>query len=466
MRPEARTVQQYIDAGVLEIGDGYRAKNSELGTEGIPFARAGNIDEGFSFEGADRFPLESLDLVGPKVSQVGDSLFTSKGTVGRIAFVNEATPRFVYSPQLCYWRSRDAEVLDPKFLNVWMRGSEFSAQVAYLKGQTDMADYVSLRDQRRMTITLPPVREQRRMADIVFSFDEKVALNRRLNQVLEQMAQAIFQAWFVDFVPVRAKVAARAEDRDPLRAAMCALSGKTDAELDAMPSERYEQLAENAALFPDELVDSELGEVPRAWGVKSLPDVMEVNPTRSLKQGTSAPYLDMASVPTNAARITSVTTREFGSGSKFRNGDTLLARITPCLENGKTAFVDFLRDGQVGAGSTEFIVLRPKPPLPEPFGYFLCRHAEFRAFAIANMVGTSGRQRVPSGCFVNYRLVVPDEKVADAFGRFAAECLQHMRARDAESHTLATLRAMLLPKLLSGELPVSPALEPAEEIMG
>ncbi len=455
MRPEARTVQEYIDAGVLEIGDGYRAKHSQLGAEGIPFARAGNIDEGFSFEGADRVPFEDLDLLGPKVSQVGDSLFTSKGTVGRIAFVNEVTPRFVYSPQLCYWRSRDPDIIDPRFLNIWMRGSEFSAQIAYLKGQTDMADYVSLRDQRRMKITVPSVREQRRIANIVFSFDDKVALNRRIGRVLEQMAQAIFQAWFVDFVPVRAKVAARAENRDPVRAAMCALSGKSDAELDSLSREHYKRLAATAALFPDELVDSALGEVPRGWEVKPLPDFIDVNPTRSLKKGTAAPYLDMANVPTNSARITGVVTREFGSGSKFCNGDTLLARITPCLENGKTAYVDFLTKGEIGWGSTEFIVLRPKPPLPEPFAYFLCRDPEFRAFAIANMAGTSGRQRVPNDCFASYRLAVPGEGITAAFGRFATESLDLMRARDEESRTLAELRDALLPKLLSGEIDVS-----------
>jgi type I restriction enzyme S subunit len=134
------------------------------------------------------------------------------------------------------------------------------------------------------------------------------------------------------------------------------------------------------------------------------------------------------------------------------NGDTLLARITPCLENGKTACVDFLADKQVGWGSTEFIVFRPKAPLPEAFGYLLCRHPEFRAFAIANMSGTSGRQRVPNDCFANYKFAAPDAGIAAAFGAIVGSILAGIKVQDEQSHTLATLRDTLLPKLLSGEL--------------
>ena len=192
--------------------------------------------------------------------------------------------------------------------------------------------------------------------------------------------------------------------------------------------------------------------IPQGWEVKSLPEAIEVNPSRTLKKGAITPYLDMANVPTNSARVADVIQREFSSGSKFMNGDALLARITPCLENGKTAYVDFLVDKQVGWGSTEFIVFRPKAPLPEAFGYLLCRHPEFRAFAIANMSGTSGRQRVPNDCFANYKLTVPSRGVAISFGETVAGIMDGIKARDEEARTLATLRDTLLPKLLSGEL--------------
>ena len=97
-------VSDLITNGILFIGDGYRAKNEELSPWGLPFARAGNVNDGFQFKNADCFPEENLDKVGNKVSMPGDVVFTSKGTVGRFAFVRQETPRFIYSPQLCFWR--------------------------------------------------------------------------------------------------------------------------------------------------------------------------------------------------------------------------------------------------------------------------------------------------------------------------------------------------------------------------
>ena len=303
-------------------------------------------------------------------------------------------------------------------------------------------------------ISIPPRATQDKIAEILGKLDDRIAVNRRINQTLEAMAQAIFQSWFVDFYPVKAKIAAKAEGRDPLRAAMSAICGKADAELDALPPAQYEQLAATAALFPDEMEASELGGIPKGWAVCPLPECVGINPARALKKGAVAPYLDMANVPTNAARVDNVITRAFGSGSKFINGDTLLARITPCLENGKTAYVDFLADGEVGWGSTEFIVLRPKVGLPLPFAYFLCRHPEFRAFAISQMAGTSGRQRVPNDCFGSYKVVKPSVLIAEAFGKQTTQFMRQIKSLDEESKTLAGLRDALLPRLLSGELQV------------
>jgi len=143
-----------IEDGVLKIGDGYRAKNDELVTEGLPFARAGNINAGFQFTGADCLPEHYVGIVGDKASVPGDTVFTSKGTVGRFAFVTDKVRKFVYSPQLCYWRSLKHDELFPRFIYFWMHGKEFLEQVEGVKGQTGMADYVNLADQRKMNITV------------------------------------------------------------------------------------------------------------------------------------------------------------------------------------------------------------------------------------------------------------------------------------------------------------------------
>jgi type I restriction enzyme S subunit len=187
------TTSALIGAGALVIGDGYRAKNAELDGSGLPFARAGNIDGGIDLVDADVLGEAGVQKAGTKVSRSGDSVFTSKGTVGRFALVLPEHPRFVYSPQLCFWRSLDWSVIDPVFLFYWMQGPEATAQFDALKGQTDMADYVSLGDQRRMHITLPPTDEQQRIAGVLRSFEDKAIAERALGARLAEMLRLKFQ---------------------------------------------------------------------------------------------------------------------------------------------------------------------------------------------------------------------------------------------------------------------------------
>ena len=274
-----------------------------------------------------------------------------------------------------------------------------------------------------------PLPEQRAIAHILGTLDDKIELNRRMNETLEEMARAIFKDWFVDFGPTRAKM----EGLDT-----------------GLPTEV-------AALFPDRLVESELGEVPEGWEVVPLPEVIEVNPPRSLRRKEVAPYLDMANMPTRGHAPDAITNRPFGSGMRFTNGDTLVARITPCLENGKTAYVDFLPPDRIGWGSTEYIVMRPMPPLPNEFAYCLARSARFREFAIQNMTGTSGRQCIPAKALSQFLLPSPPEPIAARFGTVVQPLFARASEAVSESRTLAALRDALLPKLVSGEMRVSNA---------
>ncbi|HJW55124.1 MAG TPA: restriction endonuclease subunit S [Burkholderiaceae bacterium] len=421
---------------VLELKRGYDLPKDKRTPGTVPIVSSSGISD-----------FHSLAMVK------GPGVVTGRyGTIGEVFYVGED-----YWPLNTTLYVRDFKGNDPRFISYLLKTLDFQAY----------SDKGAVPGLNRNHLHLAKVRihgkvTQKNIARVLSSLDSKIDLNRRINQTLEAMAQAIFKSWFVDFDPVKAKIAAIQEGRDPLRAAMSAISGKSDAELDAIPPEQYAELASTAAQFPDEMYTSELGEIPRGWLVRAMPDCIEVNPARTLKKGAVAQYLDMANVPTNSARVQNVVPREFTSGSKFRNGDTLLARITPCLENGKTAFVDFLNSDEVGWGSTEFIVLRPRNGLPEPFAYFLCRHPDFRAFAIAQMAGTSGRQRVPNDCFGGYKLVEPATQVAIKFGQFADAVLNQIKALDEEARTLASLRDALLPKLLSGELPVVALAEPAD----
>lgn len=423
-----KTFQELLDDGLLEIGDGYRAKNAELDGDGPIFLRAGHVtDTHIDFSRTDRFRTELAGKVASKMAAAGDTIITTKGnSTGRTAFVTDDMPPFVYSPHLSYWRSLDEDAIVPGFLRYWALGREFAGQLQGMSKSTDMAPYLSLRDQRRLRITLPPLSEQRAIAGVLGSLDDKIALNRRMNRTVESIARALFQSWFVDFDPVRANA-----------------EGKP-----TLPPDL-------AACFPAAFADSHLGDIPAGWEVKSASDVLDINPKRKLMKGTVAPYLDMKNMPTDAFIVGDVIDREFKSGSKFINGDTLLARITPCLENGKTAYVDFLEGKATGWGSTEYIVLRPKPPLPPEFAYYLARSDRFRTYAIQSMTGTSGRQRVPPTCFDNHDIVAPSREAADAYAAAVRPLMAKMRANETESRTLAALRDALLPKLLGGELSVA-----------
>ncbi len=356
-------------------------------------------------------------------------------TLGYPAIVPEPRgPRFLHNQRLGKILIKVGAAIDKGFLFYLLRTAEYRHEVlASATGTT--VKHTSPGRILAHKASIPPLVEQIAIARILGTLDDKIELNRRMNETLEAIARALFKSWFVDFDPVRAKISGRKPD------------GMDKA---------------TAKLFPVSFQDSEAGQIPCGWLAKRLPDAIQVNPRRTLPAGTIAPYLDMKNLPTQGYAAVEVIERAFTSGTKFQNGDTLLARITPCLENGKTGFVDFLDDGQIGWGSTEYIIFSPRPPLPPQIGYLRARSDELRSRAIQNMTGTSGRQRVPPECFNGFLLAVPPCEVVRRFDEFTAPLMAKIKSNSQESRTLANLRDALLPKLLSGELVVKQADAKAE----
>jgi type I restriction enzyme S subunit len=250
---------------------------------------------------------------------------------------------------------------------------------------------------------------QTRIAAILSALDDKIELNRQTNATLEAIAQAIFKEWFVDF-------------RFP---------GATG-----------------------EMQDSEFGQIPKGWRVGRIGDICELNPKLTLRKGTISKYVEMKNLSQCLLSIEEPRKREFVSGSKFQNGDTLFARITPCLENGKTGFVDFLTDLEIGWGSTEFIVLRGRNYINPYFIYCLSRLSNFREFAIQSMVGSSGRQRVVESILSDYPTVIPDQETVNNFLNVVEKMFFQVKNNSDQSATVAKIRDSLLPKLMSGEIEV------------
>lgn len=261
---------------------------------------------------------------------------------------------------------------------------------------------------RQIEIPLPPLPVQRRIGGILSAYDELIENNQQRIRILEEMTRAVYREWFVEF-------------RFP----------------------GHEKL---------QLVPSPAGHVPKGWERKAMSDCVEINPRLSISKDSEKPFAAMGSLANNSMLITDIKSRTGNGGSKFQNGDTLFARITPCLENGKTGFVQFLPDAYVVAlGSTEFIVLRSRTVTPE-FVYCLARSDEVRGAAIKTMTGASGRQRVQDKCFDTIQVAHPPRALLDRFTEVVAPSFKLIQTLFRQSCRLREARDLLLPRLISGAL--------------
>jgi type I restriction enzyme S subunit len=148
--------------------------------------------------------------------------------------------------------------------------------------------------------------------------------------------------------------------------------------------------------------------LPKGWKKVKLGEVADINPSEILKKGALAKKVAMEALQPFTKKIYSYEIKPYNGGVKFRNGDTLVARITPSLENGKTAYIDILEENEIGFGSTEFIVLREKKGISDShFLYYFAISPEFRDMAIKSMTGSSGRQRVQTDVVFNYEFLFP-----------------------------------------------------------
>lgn len=280
-------------------------------------------------------------------------------------------------------------------------------------------------------IRIPEKKEDReKLGYKLFVFDNKIANNTAMNQTLEKIAQRIFKSWFIDFDPVKANA-------------------------EGVPFNGLSP--EIQALFPSEFEESELGMIPCNWSPVKISQIIDINPSYKLLKGSEPYYIDMKALPIDSMSINDLVRREFKSGTKFKNGDTLMARITPCLENGKTGLVAHIPNDEVAWGSTEFIVMSPRTEKYKEFVYLLARNSELRAFAIKSMTGTSGRQRVSGEQVGSYLVVnIPDDIIA-AFNQVVAPLFEKVSQNTLMSKSLENIRDKLLPRLMTGRISLSKA---------
>lgn len=341
------------------------------------------------------------------VPTVGDIILTREAPFGDVGMIR-AEEKVFLGQRLVMYRP-DTTQCDPHFLMYSMMGPNVQAELRSL-GSGATVEHLRVPDCEKITVLCPPLDEQRKIGVCLSSIDDLIENNRRRVAVLEEMARTIYREWFVRF-------------RYP---------GHEDVPL----------------------VDSPLGPIPEGWKWTPVSGAVEINPRIKFDKSIDHPFFTMGDLDDRSMSCRPSETRHGGSGSKFEQGDTLFARITPCLQNGKTGLVQSLHKGVVGMGSTEFIVLRGAN-VGEAFTYCLAREDGFRQHAIASMSGASGRQRVRNECFDSYMVAVPSSGVADQFEKTVKPLFHLVRALHDGSEQLASLRDMLLPKLVTGQIDVS-----------
>ncbi len=253
---------------------------------------------------------------------------------------------------------------------------------------------VSQKQLAKLNILVPPLPEQKAIASVLSGLDDKIDLLYRQNKTLEAMAETVFRQWFIE----------EAEDD---------------------------------------------------WEDGFLKDIADINPRYTLKKGVLSTYVEMKSLSTTTFSPEGWYKRKFTSGMKFKNGDTLLARITPCLENGKTAFITILDEDEIGWGSTEYIVIRMKEGYHPFMSYIIARDREFREFAIGSMSGSSGRQRAQADVLKKFDFKIPPPEIISNLNRQLSSIVGKLNINAAQIRTLENLRETLLPKLMSGEVSIT-----------
>ena len=278
-----------------------------------------------------------------------------------------------------------------------------------------------------LMVSLPPLPEQRDIAHVLGTLDDKIELSRRMNETLEAMARAIFQDWFVDFGPTRAKM----EGREPY-----------------LPPDVW-------SLFPDRLVDSELGLIPEGWEVRGLGEVVEL--LRDQENPLSSPETVFSHFSIPAFDDGRMPKQEQGESiksakSRVPPGVILLSKLNPDIER---VWLTDVESGERAVCSTEFLVLRPRQPFGTCFVYCLGRSPAFRQQLGSLVTGTSkSHQRAPAEAVLALPTILPSKPVTHKFERFTQAILGKTQMNQRESHTLVAQRDALLPRLVSGEVGV------------
>ena len=425
------------DGGNVKTGPfGTTLKAKEYSKEGVPLISVGEIGYGALRikESTPRAPPEVVERLPEYVLQAGDIVFGRKGAVDRLAMVKpEQAGWFLGSDGI---RLRLPSTCDARFIAYQLQGHEARSWLLQHATGTTMAS-LNQSTIERLPIVLPPLADQRAIAYILGTLDDKIELNRRMNETLEASARALFKAWFVDFDPVRAKMEGR-----------------------------HTGLPQDIAdLFPDRLVNSEMGKIPEGWEVFRLDQLANHHTKTTSPSRFSGLEYEHFSIPAyDAGQRPAIEL-----GAAIRSNKTVVLKDAVLLSklNPRIARVWVPADSTARPQicSTEFLVFTPRSPANRNLLFTLFGDQRFRTLLESLVTGTSNsHQRVPPKALKAREVLTGSPRAFTTFGEVIGGTLARILKNRSEAATLAALRDTLLPKLISGEIRVPNAERALESV--
>jgi type I restriction enzyme S subunit len=426
------SIEELIASGAIvahkdgNYGSSY-PRVEEFGTEGVPFLTAKSLREGYvDIAGAPRLGDARADQLTFGFVQTDDVLLSHNATIGRVAVVPQHRGRLLVGTSLTYFRVNPEKLL-PRYLAVFFAGEDFQNQLVAVMSHSTR-NQVPVTAQRKLHVIVPPLAEQKAIAAVLGALDDKIELNRRMNATLEAMARTLFQSWFVDFDPVRAK-----------------LDGRQPVGLDP----------DTAALFPVSFDGSAVGQIPNGWSIKPVGEVVDCvgggTPSTAEPiywEGGTHHWTTPKDFSSLQAPVLLDTDRKLTDAGIAKISSGLLPAGTLLLSS--RAPVGYLAITAMPVAINQgFIALKCNGFASNIFMLNWCQTniAEIKSRATGTTFAEISKQN-----FRPIPVVLPPIELMAAFTAKAAPLYAQITANLHQSQALANMRDTLLPKLLSGEL--------------
>lgn len=446
-----KNLSEYISRGITPSyteGNGIQVLNQKC-------VRDGKI----SIEASRLHDNEQKKVSDEKILKKNDILVNSTGlgTLGRVAQKHDDTIATVDS-HITIVRPKKSKV-DPLFLGYLLKQNQ-SLIESLAEGSTGQTE-LSRIQLGELRFDLPVDKKfQRSIGEAMYLLDSKIEYNHKINQTLESISQTLFKSWFIDFDPVKAKIVAKEQGEDPQLAAMMAISGKSEDEINQMPADKRKQLVETADLFPDEMVESELGQIPKGWKIGKIGEVYtskggyafksdefieEGFPVVKIKNITNSGYVDLSD--TQKVSFESTTNKD---SFVLRNGDVIMAMTGATI--GKVGIIANHTNKKcfLNQRVAKFYPVN-KPDNLNWFIYLFFRREE-NTIAILSMAQGSAQPNISTTGIDNVRAIIPDSKLLNRFNLIVDPLFKVWISNSIQSKKMSETRDILLPELLNGRL--------------